>query len=156
MREYWHLPPDLRRDFLRAELRKTSVPAPGLIASLDREPVGWCRLGPRSGYPPLRNSPVPWTGRDEDRDDPGVWAVVCFVVRTGYRKQGISQALAQAAIEYARSHGAKALEGYPMETRGCEIPWGELHVGARGAFERAGFREVAHPTGRRYVMRVDF
>jgi hypothetical protein len=39
---------------------------------------------------------------------------------------------------------------------GKEITWGEFHVGARQVFEEAGFREVSHPTKRRFVMRIDF
>jgi hypothetical protein len=39
---------------------------------------------------------------------------------------------------------------------GEEIIWGELHVGSRGIFAAAGFREVSRPTPRRVVMRIDF
>jgi hypothetical protein len=39
---------------------------------------------------------------------------------------------------------------------GVEITWGELHVGSRNVFAEAGLAEVAHPTKRRYVMRIDF
>jgi hypothetical protein len=39
---------------------------------------------------------------------------------------------------------------------GRVITWGELHVGARQAFEEAGFTELTHPTPRRVVMRYDF
>lgn len=156
LRDYWHMPRDIREDFLREEVTTQRRVAPGLIAYVGDTPVGWCRLGPRRLYPPLRNSPVPWADRDEDKEDDTVWTVVCFVVRVGYRRQGISEALAAAAVDYARRHGAAAIEGYPMSTQGGDIPWGELHVGAHGAFERAGFRQVAHPTSRRYVMRIDF
>lgn len=156
LREYWHMPREIREAFFRKEIATSRPVAPGLIAYLGDEPVGWCRLGPRHQYAPLRNSPVPWAGRDEDKGDESVWAVVCFVVRAGYRKQGISRALAAAAVDYARRHSAAALEGYPMDTRGGDIAWGELHVGAHGAFKDAGFKEIAHPTQRRYVMRIDF
>lgn len=155
LRDYWHMPREVREAFLHGEVFAPE-PAPGLLAYLDREPVGWCRLGPRSRFAPLRNSPVPWAGRTEDRDDAGVWAVVCFVVRAGYRRRGIGGALAAAAVDYARSQGAGALEGYPMLTSGTDIPWGELHVGAHGAFAAAGYREIARPTKRRCVMRIDF
>jgi GNAT superfamily N-acetyltransferase len=99
---------------------------------------------------------VPWAGRSEDKDDADVWSVVCFVVRVGYRRQRVSYALAAAAVDYVRERGAVALEGYPMATDGGQIAWGELHVGAYGAFKEAGFSEVAHPTQRRYVMRIVF
>jgi hypothetical protein len=39
---------------------------------------------------------------------------------------------------------------------GKEITWGELHVGSRDVFADAGFVQVARPTPRRVVMRIDF
>lgn len=129
----------------------------GLVAYLDGEPAGWVAVEPRTAYPKLRTSRVPWRGRDEDKDDDGVWAVTCFVVRKGYRGRGLTYPLAVATIDFARERGARALEAYPMITQpGREITWGEVHVGARQVFADAGFGEVSRPTIRRVVMRVDF
>ena len=100
---------------------------------------------------------VPWVGRDEDKSDDSVWAVTCVFTRAGFRRSGIGYALVRAAAEFARQRGARALEGYPMLTEpGYDITWGELHVGTRNMFEAAGFAEVAKPTLRRVVMRIDF
>lgn len=127
----------------------------GLVAYLDREPVGWCAVEPRTAYGGLlRNNRVPWTGRAEDRTDDSVWAVTCFFVRVGYRKRGVSRALARAAVQFARERGARAVEGYPLTTK--EVIPEELHVGTSGVFADAGFTEVSRPTPRRVVMRVDF
>jgi GNAT superfamily N-acetyltransferase len=136
----------------------TSKTTSGLVAYLDGEPVGWCALEPRTAYPGLlRVYRVPWEGRSEDKSDEMIWSVTCFVVRAGYRRRGVSYALARAAVDFARERGARALEGYPMITKpGHEITWGELHVGSRSIFEAAGFAEVSHPTPRRVVMRIDF
>lgn len=129
----------------------------GLVGYLDGEPVAWAAVEPRTAYPKLRTTRIPWSGRDEDRDDPGVWAVTCLIIRKGYRGRGLTYPLARATIGYARERGARALEAYPMITEpGKVITWGELHVGARQAFEEAGFVQVSHPTKRRVVMRVDF
>lgn len=129
----------------------------GLVAYLDSEPVGWCALERRCEYTRLLTMPIPWKERVEDRADEGVWAVTCFVTRVGFRKRGVSRALTLAAVDFARSRGAAALEGYPMITEpGVDITWGELHVGSRSAFVAAGFREITHPTKRRFVMRIDF
>lgn len=129
----------------------------GLVAYLDDEPVGWVAVEPRTAYPKLRTSRVPWSGRAEDKDDDGVWAATCFVVRKGYRGRGLMYPLARATIDFARGRGATALEAYPMITQpGKEITWGEVHVGARQVFEEAGFQEVSRPTVRRVVMRIDF
>jgi GNAT superfamily N-acetyltransferase len=100
---------------------------------------------------------VPWAGRSEDKADAGVWAVTCFFVRAGFRRQGVSYALARTAVGFARAWRAQALAGYPMLTAlGREIAWGEMSVGARSVFEAAGFREVSRPSPRRLVMRVQF
>ena len=131
----------------------------GLVGYLDGAPVGWCAVGPRPDWLRLlqSQSKVPWEGRDEDRADPGVWAVVCFVTRAGFRRRGVSRAMAAATPGFARARGARALEGYPMITRpGEEVIWGELSVGARSVFVDAGFVEVSRPGVRRCVMRIDF
>lgn len=129
----------------------------GLVAFLDDEPVGWCNVEPRNAFPKLRTTRIPWPGRDEDKDDASVWVVTCFVVRAGYRRRGVTYALAAASVDFARDRGARALEGYPMIVEpGQEITWGELFVGKRSVFAAAGFREVSRPTKRRVVMRIDF
>jgi GNAT superfamily N-acetyltransferase len=129
----------------------------GLVGYVDGEPAGWVAVEPRTAYPKLRTSRVPWSGRDEDKDDDGVWSVTCFAVRKGFRGRGLTYPLARATIDFARVRGARALEAYPMVTQpGKEITWGEVHVGARQVFEEAGFREVSRPTVRRVVMRIDF
>jgi GNAT superfamily N-acetyltransferase len=137
---------------------ETDAPATsGLVLYVDGEPAGWVAVEPRTAYPKLRTSRIPWSGRDEDKYDDGVWAVTCFAVRKGHRGRGLTYPLARATIHFARERGARALEAYPMITQpGKEITWGEVHVGTRQVFELAGFVEVSHPTVRRVVMRVDF
>ena len=151
----WHGAAEMHRESLQDQVGG-GEPA-GLIAYLDGKPVGWCAVRPRSTYARLLKMPVPWKARSEDRADSGVWAVTCFVVRVGFRKQGVSRALAAAAVDFARDNGAAALEAYPMlTTPGKEITWGELHVGARSVFAAAGMQQVSHPFPRRVVMRIDF
>ena len=135
-----------------------SATTSGVVAYLDGEPVGWCAVEPRTAYPRmLRNNRVPWVGRTEDKADDTVWAATCFVVRAGFRGRGLTYPLAQAAVDFARDRGARALEGYPMlREPGKEIAWGEVHVGSCSIFAAAGFAEVARPTLRRVVMRIDF
>ena len=143
---------------MQTECGNPDVPATsGLVAYLDGEPVGWCAVEPRSAYTRLPPQRVVFKERGEDPEDPSVWAVTCFATRAGYRRRGVSRALALATVEFARGRGAMALEAYPMITHpGEEITWGETHVGSRSMFEAAGFTEIAHPTRRRVVMRIDF
>lgn len=127
----------------------------GLVAYLNGEPVGWCAVEPRTAYGGLlRNNRVPWEGRSEDKSDDSVWAVTCFFTRAGFRKRGVSSALARAAVDFASERGARAIEGYPMIS--TEVILEELHVGTEGIFADAGFTKVSHPTLRRVVMRKDF
>ncbi len=127
----------------------------GLVAYLGSEPVGWCAVEPRPAYEGLvRNNRVPWADRDEDKADDGVWAVTCLFARAGFRRRGVSRALARAAVDFAHSRGARALEAYPMTTTSAISE--ELHVGTLGVFADAGLTEVSRPTGRRAVLRVDF
>jgi GNAT superfamily N-acetyltransferase len=158
--EWWYAPiPVEERIFRMRQQTDCGYPdsetTSGLVAYLDGEPVGWCAVDARSEH--LRLGQTPWKGRSEDRADDTVWAVTCFVVRTGFRGQGITYRLAEAAVEFARGRGARALEGYPMDPEpGKTVTWGEIHVGHRRVFEAAGFEEDTHPSKRRCVMRIDF
>jgi GNAT superfamily N-acetyltransferase len=158
--EWKSVPLEERADRLREQTGcgdPAAASTSGLVAYLDGEPVGWCAVEPRTAYRRLLRMRVPWAEREEDKSDDGVWAVTCFVVRTGFRRRGVSRALAAATPEFARSRGARALEGYPMVVApGADITWGELYVGSVSIFEQAGFTEVSAPTPRRRVYRVDF
>lgn len=150
-------PVEERADRLRRQTdpgRPGSGATTGLVAYVDTEPVGWCAVEPRTAYEGLlRNSRVPWAGRTEDATDDGVWAVTCFLTRVGFRRRGVSRALARAAVGFARERGARAVEGYPITT--TNVISEELHVGTVSVFAGAGFTEVSRPTLRRVVMRLD-
>lgn len=123
----------------------------GLVAYLGDVPVGWCAVEPRPAFPGLRHSQVPWAGRDQDRGDVTVWAITCVFARAHFRGRGVATGLIRAAVAHARSHGAAALEAYPMMTRAAIDE--ELHVGTLGSYLEAGFIEVSRPTKRRAVVR---
>ncbi len=126
----------------------------GLVGYLDGEPVGWCAVEPRPAFHGLvRNARVPWSGREEDKADQTVWAVTCLFTRVGFRKRGISRAMAAAAVDFARERGAMAIEAYPLTT--TDVILEELHVGTQSAFAGAGLRVVSRPSPRRVVMRLD-
>lgn len=138
---------------LRAQLAET--PAPGMLAYVDGEAAGWVGFGPRERIGRLvRSRTIPKV------DDMPVWAVYCFTVRVGYRRQGIARALLDGLIDYAREHGAPALEAYPVDTAGRRIHGTAAYVGTAGMFERAGFRRVVQTEAksdhlRRWLMRLD-
>ena len=89
----------------------TAAATSGLVAYVDDEPAGWVAVEPRTAYPKLRTSRIPWKFRDEDKDDDGIWAVTCFVVRKSYRSRGLTYPLAAATIDFARERGAERARG---------------------------------------------
>lgn len=129
-------------------------PPPGVIAYLDDEPVGWAALHPRRETSFARNRLIPHI------DDSDVWSLWCFRVRPGHRKQGISHALIDGAVAYARERGAPAIEGYPVDNGGEKVNLTMAYVGTRALFESAGFVKAAD-TGSvldgfpRVLMRLD-
>ena len=155
--EFRTIPPDVRRELFRDQhaCGTAGEPEPGLIALAGDDAVAWIGLGPRAHFVRLKSMKVPWLGRAEDQQDPSVWAITCFLVRTPWRGLGLATTLVTAARDYSVSQGASAVEGYPMVTSGGEVTWGELFVGPLGAFTRAGFSVVAEPSKRRRVVRFE-
>ncbi|MEX1077740.1 MAG: GNAT family N-acetyltransferase [Homoserinimonas sp.] len=112
--------------------------APGVIAHRDGEVVGWAGVAPRSELHPFANSrKIPHI------DDLPVWTIWCLRVRPGYRKQGVTSALIDGAIEYARASGAPAVESYPVDNGDQRVDLTMAFVGTRSMFERAGFVKAA-------------
>lgn len=138
-----------KRERLRGDL--AASPASALVAYVDGEPAGWVKVAPRTAQPRLprtrnvRSSPEPI-------EDESVWAVTCFVVRTEHRRRGLGGALLDAAVAHARRHGARIVEGYPVDTAAKKTTSNELFHGALSTFLGAGFVEVARPTASRPIV----
>lgn len=127
-------------------------PTSRLVAYHDGEPVGWCAVGPRSRYTRALRSNI-MSRRDPGEDD-DVWLVPCFFVRVGYRGRGIIYMLLASAVDLARSHGAKAIEGFPLA--GGKRHRADGYYGREPVFATCGFTSVAQPSPGRLVMRRDF
>ncbi len=128
--------------------------APGLVALRDGVAVGWVGLGPREGFPRLeRSRTLPMLPGE------AIWSINCFVVAKAARRGGIATALLDAALAYARAHGAGVVEGYPVRGDGTRLAPGVVYTGTASMFERAGFTVAAESTSksvdrpRRVVMR---
>jgi GNAT superfamily N-acetyltransferase len=121
---------------------------PGLLAYAEGRPVAWCALAPRETYPLLENSRV--LARVDDKP---VWSVVCLFVERSHRRKGISARLLRAAAGYAAKHGARIVEGYPVEPKKGTIPDVFAWTGLPSAFAKAGFVEVARRSPTRPIMR---
>jgi len=124
-----------RGDFVR-ELCSRPV-APGVLAYDGGVVAGWAAVAPRAATQFARSRKIPHV------DDLDVWSIWCVRVRPGHRGQGITGALIEGAVAHARSHGAPAVEGYPVDNRGEKVDLTMAFVGTRSMFERAGFVKVA-------------
>lgn len=147
--EYHGMTTDQRRDFLHGQV--LSGTPPGLVAYVDREAAGWVRVGPRTTHPRVVHSRVAASSA-EPMDDPSVWVVSCFSVRTEHRRKGVTAALLEAAVAYARAHGARVIEGYPVDSTGKKSSANSLFVGTLNTFVAAGFEVVAAPTASRRLV----
>ncbi|MDR6558964.1 GNAT superfamily N-acetyltransferase [Arthrobacter pascens] len=124
----------------RGEMMKQLVaqdPPPGVLAYDGDEVVGWAAVHPRADTSFARNRKIPHV------DDLDVWSVWCIRVRPGHRGSGISHHLLQGAVDFARSYGAPAIEGYPVDNQGHKVDLTMAYVGTRALFEGAGFTKAA-------------
>ena len=112
-------------------------PPPGVLAYDGDEVVGWAAVHPRSDTTFARNRKIPHV------DDLDVWSLWCVRVRPGHRGAGISHHLVDGAVDFARAHGAPAVEGYPVDNQGAKVDQTMAYVGTRSVFERAGFVKAA-------------
>ena len=111
--------------------------APGVLAYDGDEVCGWAGIAPRADLPVARSTKI------RAVDDVPVWSVFCVRVRPGFRGRGISLALVEGAVAFARDQGAPAVEAIPVDNRGEKVDLTMAFVGTRGLFERAGFEKVA-------------
>lgn len=132
------------------QMQKSVVDAktiPGLLAYSEGYPVGWIAVEPRSQYPKLAHSrtlkPV---------DDQEVWSITCFFVEKKHRRKGITVELLKAGVTHAKKHGAKIIEGYPIDVKKNEAP-PFIFTGTASAFKQAGFMEVARNAPTRPIFR---
>lgn len=120
----------------------TAKAPPGVLAYVDGVPAGWCAVAPREDYTRLARSRA-----TAPLDEQPVWSVVCFFIRRGMRGKKLTTILLSAAVELATQHGAKFVEGYPVDGSG------DPFHGVASVFAAAGFKEVARRVPNRPFMR---
>jgi GNAT superfamily N-acetyltransferase len=126
-----------RRGALEALARRKR--APGLVAFLGEEAVGWVAVAPRHELARVDAS------RATPRvDATAVWVIPCVTVRKTARGRGIALGLIEAAVDYAIANGAPAIEVYP---RAGDARTGDdnAYFGTEPLFRRAGFEVVRGP-----------
>jgi GNAT superfamily N-acetyltransferase len=115
----------------------------GLLAYEGRNPVGWISVSPREDYAAILRSPQYRPQRDEE----GVWSIVCFVVDRPRQREGIAAVLLEGAVEHAQKRSAAVLEAYPhLEKTGD-------YMGHVDLFRAHGFRVVRKTKSRAVVRR---
>ena len=124
--------------------------APGVLAYVGRDPVGWCSVAPRPQFGYLERSRVL-----APVDQRPVWSVTCLFVARPFRRRGLSVKLLKAAVALVRRRGGRILEGYPVEQRQGVLPDAFAWTGLASAYRRAGFREVARRSATRPIMRYN-
>lgn len=121
---------------LRERVEQGAVHA--LFALNGDEPVGWVCLGPPVDFPRLE------TVRALRHElAPNTWAIVCLFLRPNARRKGLGTLLIGAARDYAFKHGARVVEGYPVNVRADSTIVGAFAwTGVPAMFEGAGFTHL--------------
>ncbi|CAN5246062.1 hypothetical protein BH24PSE2_BH24PSE2_20510 [soil metagenome] len=65
----------------------------------------------------------------------------------------MSVQLLHAAVEHAQRHGARNIEGYPIDADARNVAAAFAWTGTQRAFEMAGFSECAQRSPTRPIMR---
>jgi len=121
---------DGRRDLMRGLVAKRTPI--GVLAFVGKDPVGWCSVAPRESYIKLERS------RTMPRvSDAPTWVVLCFFVLRSARGSGVTRALLEGAVSYAKNKGAKLVEAYPYDTARIS----STHRGHSRLFRAAGFSQ---------------
>ncbi len=107
-------------------------PPPGLLAWLDDAPAGWISIAPRRDFPRLKGSKV--MAPVDDMDE-GLWSVSCFFIRPEARGSGVASELLRAACDFAAEHGARMVEGYPIDPLGERYASGSAWTGLSSRIE---------------------
>ena len=128
---------DRRHKAMAALARRRT--APGLLAYRDGEVAGWVAIAPR-----IELSRVDQSKATPRVDETPVWVIPCITVRRTARGEGVAVALIRAAVTYAASKGAPAVEAYPRAGR-VRVHDDFAFFGTEPLFRRAGFRVVRKP-----------
>jgi GNAT superfamily N-acetyltransferase len=123
---------------------------PGILAYANGEPVGWCAIAPRDAYKRLREERIRLFRKVDAQP---VWSITCFFIAKPFRRSGVTVKLIEAAVAFAREHGANIIEGYPVEPKEGRLPDTSAYTGTVSAFRKAGFVEVLRRAETRPIMR---
>jgi GNAT superfamily N-acetyltransferase len=127
--------------------------ASGFLAYANGQAIGWCSAGPREEFAGLENSRIL-----KRVDDQPVWSIVCYYVAKPARRSGVMRALLRGVIDYAGQHGARIIEGYPIDMQTSKLAGRKLtgysgFMGIASVFREVGFVEVGRASETQLIMR---
>ena len=134
-----------KKKMLKLVKRKNPI---GILAYLKNIPIGWCSVSPRKNLVRLETSRV-LTKVDEKE----VWSINCFFIKKEFRNKKITNDLIVQAIKFAKKHGAKILEAYPLDVKRKDYPQVFAFTGFKNPFIKNGFTEVARRTKNKPILR---
>ena len=111
------------------------------------EAIAWCQYGSPAELPNIYHRKEYESTLDQTPD----YRITCIFVDKKHRRQGVSEAALQGAVELIAKAGGGVVEGYPHDAGGAKIS--VLYNGTRALFERAGFTYVRPKGQRNCVMR---
>ena len=120
----------------------------GILGFYQGEVIAWCALAPREDFPKLENSRV-----HKRIDGEPVWSIPCFFIDKRFRRKGISVAMLNGVIAYAKKKRIKILEAYPTIPTKGKLPDAFAWIGLYKSFKRAGFTIVDRTSKNRPMVR---
>lgn len=120
----------------------------GMLALYEEIPVAWCAFAPREDFIKLAKSRI-----HKRIDDKAVWSIPCTFIDKRFRRLGVSVALLQGVIKYAKEQGIDIIEAYPTIPTQEKLPDAFAWIGLYKSFERAGFEIVDTTSKNRPMVR---
>jgi len=120
----------------------------GMLAFYEDIPVAWCAFAPREDFAKLAKSRI-----HKRIDDKAVWSVPCTFIDKRFRRQGVSVALLEGVIKYAKEQGISIIEAYPTIPTQEKLPDAFAWIGLYKSYERAGFEIVDTTSKNRPMVR---
>ncbi len=116
----------------------------GFLAYDNGKPIGWCNAARRTNYPALHWLMGPGPEKWEK-----VGSIVCFIVASTHRNQGVASQLLTTACDKFRKEGLEYAEAYPVKK-----PVSDAYnfPGPLAMYEKAGFR-THHDAGWYLIVR---
>ncbi|MCX6280451.1 MAG: GNAT family N-acetyltransferase [Bacteroidetes bacterium] len=120
----------------------------GILALCEGQAIAWCAFAPREDFIKLGRSRV-----HKPIDNNQVWSIPCMFIHKDFRNNGVSVALLEGVISYAREEGIKIIEAYPTIPTTKRLPDSFAWIGLYKSFERAGFKVVDRKSKNRPMVR---